>query len=580
MENTSCTFEAAGLLFRDDVEQLKSLHYLDAHETAHQWFGDLVTCRDWSHLWLNEGFASYYTVLYEEQRSGVDSMRYELWREAEKVFESLDTRPVVWRDYADPQYQFDYRVYPKGAWVLHMIRARLGPELYRRCIQAYLERHSIGNVSTDDLQDVLEELSGLSFDQFFDQWLYHGGVPELKIEYSWDAGSSQAKLTVKQTQKVTSEVLLYRVELPVRFFAKGQDKPVDFSVVVGKAEEDFHFPLAAAPELVRLDPDYTLLAKIEFQPPADMLKRQLKSDFVGRMLAVRQMSKKKDAETVRQLAEVLNGDAFHAVRSEAARALKAIATPEARAALAGSLKQEDARARLAVVEALAAFPHPDAQGALWKQSQTERNPLVLASIIKTWGARPGDANVAAALRKQLASESHHQAVASAAVSALRAQDDATAVPAILDRLRRDGLDFPSFLLAQAFDAVAFLARNDKDREAVRGFLTEHLNHPREELRVAAAKGLGTLRDPKSLAVLQPLMTTPKLFKDPVREAAEKSIQALEAEQTKTQELKDVWSRLQELQKKTEEMQRQLDKSAKKPEAAKAGPENPAKPAKK
>ncbi|MCE9518375.1 MAG: M1 family metallopeptidase, partial [Verrucomicrobia bacterium] len=88
MENTSCTFIGAGLLFRDDVEQLRSLHSLDAHETAHQWFGDLVTCRDWSHLWLNEGFASYYTVLYEEQKNGVDSMRCELWREAQKVFES------------------------------------------------------------------------------------------------------------------------------------------------------------------------------------------------------------------------------------------------------------------------------------------------------------------------------------------------------------------------------------------------------------------------------------------------------------------------------------------------------------
>ncbi len=570
MENTSCTFEGAGLLFRDDVEQLKSLHYLDAHETAHQWFGDLVTCRDWSHVWLNEGFASYYTVLYEEHKNGVDSMRYELWREAQKVLESLDTKPIVWRDYADPQLQFDYRAYPKGAWVLHMIRTRLGPELYRKCIQAYLERHRIGNVTTDDLQDVLEELSGLSFDQFFDQWLYHGGVPELKIEYSWDAAAKQARLTVKQTQKVTNEVLLYRFDLPVRFFLKGQEKPVDFNVVVSKSEEDFQFPLAAAPELVRVDPDYTVLAKIDFHPPPEMLKRQLKSDVIGRLLAVQALAKKKNAESVKLLAEVLNGDAFHAVRSEAAKALKTIATPEARTALAQGLKQDDARARLSVVEALAAFPHPEAQEALWKQAQSEKNPLILAAIIKTWGARPGDANISAALRKQLASSSHHQTVASAAISALRAQDDATAVPIIIERLRRDGLDFPTFMLAQAFDAVAFLARNDKDRDPVRVFLTEYLNHPREDLRVAAAKGLGALRDPKSIAVLQPLATTLKLFKDPVREAAEKSVAALEAEQTKSQELKDVWSKLQDLEKRSEEMNRQIEKSGKKPEIPKNG----------
>ncbi len=569
MENTSCTFVAAGLLFRDDVGQLRSLHSLDAHETAHQWFGDLVTCRDWSHLWLNEGFASYYTVLYEEQKNGVDSMRHKLWQEAQKVFESLDSKPIVWRDYADPQLQFDYRSYPKGAWVLHMIRARLGPELYRKCIQTYLERHRNGNVGTDDLQDVMEELSGLSFDQFFDQWLYHGGVPELKIEYSWDAAAKQVKLTVKQTQKVTSEVLLYRFDLPLRFFVKGHEKPLDFTVVVSKTEEDFHFPLAAAPELLRVDPDYTLLAKIDFQPPPDMLGRQLKSDVIGRMIAVQLLARKKDADAVKQLAAVLMGDAFHAVRSEAAKALKTIATPDARAALCVSLKQDDARARLSVVEALAAFPHPDAHEALWKQSQVEMNPLILSAIIKTWGARPGDAIVSAALRLQLASSSYKQSIASAAISALRAQDDASAVPPILERLQETGLDFPSNMLAQAFDAVAFLARNDKDREQVRLFLVGHLNHPREELRIAAVKGLGTLRDPKSLAVLQPLTTTIKLFKNPVREAAEKSVHALEAEQTKTQELKDVWSKLQELQKKSEGMEKQLDKAGKKPETAKA-----------
>ena len=104
-------------------------------------------------------------------------------------------------------------------------------------------------------------------------------------------------------------------------------------------------------------------------------------------------ARRRTRSTVKQLAEVLNGDAFHAVRSEAAKALKKIATPEARAALARSLKQDDARCAASVVEALAAFPHPEAQEALWKQSQSEKNPLMLAAIIKTWGARPGDAKV-------------------------------------------------------------------------------------------------------------------------------------------------------------------------------------------
>ncbi len=104
---------------------------------------------------------------------------------------------------------------------------------------------------------------------------------------------------------------------------------------VSKVEEDFQFTLPDAPELVRIDPDYTLLAKLDFQPPPDMLKRQLKSDMIGRMLAVQLLAKKKDADSVKLLTEVLNNDTFYGVRGEAAKALKVIAMPEARRALAG-----------------------------------------------------------------------------------------------------------------------------------------------------------------------------------------------------------------------------------------------------
>ncbi len=583
MENTSCTFQAARLLFDDDTEQLRTLHTLDAHETAHQWFGDLVTCRDWSHLWLNEGFASYYTVLYEEQKSGRDAMLFALWNEAQGIFKSSDTRPTVWRDYRDPMEQFDFRVYPKGSWILHMIRSRLGPELYRKSIHAYLESHRNGIATTDDLQEAIEEESGLSFDQFFDQWLYHGGLPELKLDYSWDAASELAKLSVRQTQKVSSEVLLFRLDLPVRFLIKGREKPIDFKVTASKTEEDFYFPLPGQPELVRVDPDYTLLAKIDFQPPPDMLKRQLSADVIGRMLAVQSLGNKQDAASTDLLNQSLNNDAFHGVRSEAARSLKKQNTPEARTALTQSLAQPDARARLAVVESLAAFPHPQAWQALWDQSQREKNPAILAAIIRSWGARAGDREVSAALRRFLATKNYQNSLAAAAIAALRAQDDGEAVPVMLKLIDDILPEFAAREKAEALDAIAFLARNEKhpSRDDVLALLTKHLNSPDEKVRAAAAKSLGTLRNPKALALLLPLVSVNKPYKDPVRPAAEKSIQELEAEKAKPQELKDVWTKMQDLQKKTEDLEKQLEKLAKK--AATEKPElaekpKPAKPA--
>ncbi len=574
MENTSCTFLAAGLLFNDKTQQLRTLHRLDAHETAHQWFGDLVTCRDWSHLWLNEGFASFYTLLYEEKKNGRDAMLHDLWREAQEVFAANDTRPTVWRDYEDPMQQFDTRVYPKGAWILHMLRSQLGPDLYRLCIKTYLERHRGQVVSTDALHDVIEEVSGLSFDQFFDQWLYHGGWPDLAVSYSWDAAAKQAKLSIRQTQKVTDKVLLFRVPLPIRFSLPGQDKPVDFNITVSAASEDFYFSLPAQPELLRIDPDYTVLTRIDFTPPPEMLKRQLKSDVIGRMLAVSKLGGRKDAESIKLLDTVLNTDAFYGVRSEAAKTLKKIATPEARAVLARSTKQDDARARKDVVDALASFFDAEAWDALAALEKTEGNPEILAVIASAWAARPGDAAAAASLRKLLASQTYQNPVAMAAVNALRAQNDESAAPEVLRRLKNIA-DFRTRDFTGALDSLAFLARDAKDREEARLFIASLLNHPREDLRAAAAKSLGTLRDPRSLALLRPLTDVQKPFADPVRIAAERSIQDLEALMAGPQDLKNIWQKMQELQKRADTLEKELETVKKKsaPEKTDAQPTN-------
>ncbi|MEQ1851087.1 MAG: HEAT repeat domain-containing protein [Chthoniobacteraceae bacterium] len=197
---------------------------------------------------------------------------------------------------------------------------------------------------------------------------------------------------------------------------------------------------------------------------------------------------------------------------------------------------------------------------------------MLTGIIRTWGARPGDAEVSAALRKFLATRSYQNAIAGAAIAALRAQDDGEAVPLILKKAADLFAEFSAREKAEALDAIAFLARNEKhpNRDEVLALLATHLNSPDEKLRAAAAKSLGTLRNPKALALLQPLVEVNKPYKDPVRPAAEKSLQELEAQQAKPQELKDVWTKMQDLQKKTEELEKQLERLSKK-----AAAENPA-----
>src|SRR5258705_7839338 len=164
-------------------------------------------------------------------------------------------------------------VYQRGGWVLHMLRSNLGFDFYRRCIKTYLERHQYGSVVTDDLRSVIEELGGRSFDQFFDQWLYHGRQPQLDVSYSWDENTRLAKVTIRQTQKVDENVVLFNFPLTIRF--KGKSGTTDKQINIREKEEDFYFPLEAAPEIVRLDPEYALLAKTTFRVPNPMLYAQL-----------------------------------------------------------------------------------------------------------------------------------------------------------------------------------------------------------------------------------------------------------------------------------------------------------------
>ena len=135
----------------------------------------------------------------------------------------------------------------KGVGCCTCCASQLGDDLYRRCIKTYLERHQLGNVVTEDLRRVIEELSGRNFDQFFDQWLYHGYHPELELKYSWDEGAKMAKLSVRQTQKVSEQVLLFNFPVTVRF--EGAFGRVERKLEVKQKEEDFYFAVASAPKI-------------------------------------------------------------------------------------------------------------------------------------------------------------------------------------------------------------------------------------------------------------------------------------------------------------------------------------------
>ncbi len=197
MENSSAIFYseqaiAAGRLGEGTV----------SHEIAHQWFGDSATESDWTHLWLSEGFATYFGALFFEDADGVDDFRRRMEQSRRSYLRSGVTgRPIV--DPEGPDNLFDLlnaNNYSKGAWVLHMLRGMLGDETFFRGIRAYYERHAFGSALTEDLRRVFEEESGRPLDWFFDQWVRRPGHPVLESEWEMSEDGTGVILTIRQTQ--------------------------------------------------------------------------------------------------------------------------------------------------------------------------------------------------------------------------------------------------------------------------------------------------------------------------------------------------------------------------------------------
>jgi aminopeptidase N len=298
-----------------------------------------------------------------------------------------------------------------------------------------------------------------------------------------------------------------------------------------------------------------------------MLEKQLSSDMIGRLLAVRNLNH----SHIAKLGQILREDPFHAVRAEAAKMLAKLEEPESRAELIqSSANQKHAHARREVVRALASLHTPESRETLWKMAQTEKNPDILAAIIETWGARPGEAEVSAALKKHLAGTSYQSTLELAAIKALRAHDDESAAPLVLARLQQPH-DLRGRDIGTAFDALAFLTRRptNTNRDAVRDFLGEKLSDPRRDWRIAAAKALGTLRDPKALGLLDLTLAISGGDRiDPVREAAAKAAQDIRASLESPADLKNLWDRVQQLQKKSEDQAKEIEALKKKPQTAK------------
>lgn len=231
------------------------------HETAHQWFGNAVTESDWNDVWLSEGFATYFTLLYTEHATGRDAFVEGLRRSRDTVLQlekSQPNTPVVHVNLNEASQRPNSQLaYQKGAWALHMLRDVVGTETFWRGIREYYRRYVNGTASTDDLRRVMEQASGQDLVWFFRQWLTRSGVPAIAGTWRYDGAARQVVVTVRQTQ--TAEP--YRLSLGVGLLQTADAPPRVRQVPITGRETTTTFPSDVEPVSVVLDPGVWVLAE-------------------------------------------------------------------------------------------------------------------------------------------------------------------------------------------------------------------------------------------------------------------------------------------------------------------------------
>lgn len=507
MENTSATTLTDTVLLDERAALDYDVDALVAHELAHQWFGDLVTCRDWGEGWLNEGFATYSEYLWREHHEGRDAADLELEEWAEMYFGEdarRYRRTIATKLYDEPIDIFDHHLYEKGGRVLHMLRHLLGDDAFFATLRHYLTKHRHGLVESRDLARAVEEATGKNLDWFFSQWVIDGaGHPELEVGVQWSPDDKLATVTVAQQQKHDARTPLFRIPTKLRF--RIGDADVDVPIELRDAHHVFHLRLETEPSQAIFDPGRVVLAAVKTDKPEPVWANELARATlaIDRAAAAQALARRGSPAAERALGDALTRDPYWAVRGSAALGLATIRTQTARDRLIKALGAEvHPRARRVIARALGDFVHDGAAGAALATvvARGDASYFVEAEACLSLG-KTRSPRASELLRQAANRDAFNDVIRQHAYRGLAEARDDSALGLLVEGIRWGRV--PQGRRAAAM-ALAQLMRGRRDREQrdVRERIELLLADKDFRVQAAAIEALAIIGDPAAIGALR------------------------------------------------------------------------------
>lgn len=507
MENTSATTLTDQVLFdaRSDADYRPLAESLIAHELAHQWWGDLLTCADWSHAWLNEGFATYFETVWREHGDGPEEAAYARLIDQEAYFGEHYRRPLVERVYEEPIDLFDRHLYEKGALVLHLIRFLVGDTDFWRVLKHYAEKHRGGLVESDDLRRAVLDVTGRNLENTFEQWVYASGHPVLTIGGAWDPQDRAFNLTVEQTQRGdrVPEVFAFPVDIELCT----EDTREVVRVKIDNRKQVVRLPAPRRPVAVVFDKGGHIPKQVDVRLSTTLLRGQLErtDDVLGLIHAARTLAKRGEPAGVRAVAKLLAKHPSAAVRVEAARALKRVPSRTVKDALVAALHSDaDPRVRRAAIRALAAFKALAGEIAdvFAMRVAVETSDYAVADMMRTVGDLRAP-RARAFLEAGLERTGHNHCIRAAAIDALAKLRDPSALPVVARHAERTHHHRVRESAVSTLGALGrFTPEGSVARADTRDQLVEQLGDDWLRVRMRAADALKALADRSAIGELR------------------------------------------------------------------------------